>query len=80
MKRRLEKYWWIELPCFFCAMVLVEVLLRAADLEDAVPGHGSSFAQFAVWACCVFAVDRLLRFALWAVVVMIRPKRAADLP
>lgn len=80
MKKRFGKYWWIELPCFFCAMAIVDVLLKAAGLDDALPGHGTSLAQFAVWACCLFTVERALRFALWAAVLAVAPARAADMP
>ena len=40
----------------------------------------SSFAQLAVWTCCVFAVDRALRFAMWAIVLVVAPARAANMP
>lgn len=80
MTKRFKKYWSAELPCFYIAMSLADALLRAAGVHDALPGHGSSLAQVAVWACCVFAVDRALRFALWALVLAVAPARAADMP
>jgi hypothetical protein len=80
MKKALKKYWWVELLCFVCAMSVVNALLRAAGLDAALPGHGSSLAQLAGWACCLFAVERALRFALWAVVAVVAPARAAEMP
>lgn len=80
MKKPFEKYRWVELPCLLCAMALAGALLRAAGLDAALPGHGSSLAQLAVWACCVFAVDRALRFVLWAAVLVVAPARAANMP
>ncbi|MCS0614736.1 hypothetical protein NX783_18495 [Massilia kyonggiensis] len=80
MKKLHRKYWWVELACLMCAIFLVNALLRAAGLEAALPGTGSSLARFAVWACCLFAVERALRFALWAVVAVVAPARAADMP
>ncbi|WP_371765028.1 hypothetical protein [Massilia sp.] len=80
MKKPFEKYRWVELPCLFCAMALAHALLRAAGLDAALPGQGSSFAQLAVWTCCVFAVDRALRFALWGIVLVVAPARAANMP
>jgi hypothetical protein len=32
MKKRLEKYWWLELPCFYCTMSIADALLRTADM------------------------------------------------
>ena len=80
MKKPHKKYWWVELACFMCAMFLVDALLRAAGMDAALPGRGSSLAPLAVWTCCLFAVDRALRFALWAVVVVVAPARAAEVP
>ena len=80
MKKPLKKYWWVELACFLCAMFLADPLLRAAGLDAALPGHGSTLAQRAVWLCCVFAIERALRFALWAMMLVAAPARAAEMP
>lgn len=80
MKKKLGKYWWLELPCLWVAMALADVLLRAAGVDNALPGHGTSFATMTVWVCCVFAIERGLRFVLWAAVLVVAPARAAEMP
>jgi hypothetical protein len=80
MKKNLAKRWWIDVPCYFCAILITQALLRAAGVEGFTPGAGFSFASFAVWACCFYVVERIIRFALWAVVLMIAPGPAAEMP
>ena len=80
MKKNFATRWWIELPCYICAFLIVQAWLRAAGMEDSVLGAGFSLARLAVWACCMYVVERILRFALWAVVLVVAPERAAEMP
>jgi len=79
MKKHFATQWWIDLPCYICAFLIVQALLRAAGLEDSVLGAGFSLARLAVWACCMYVVERMVKFALWAVVLVVAPERAGDI-
>ena len=76
MKKKLATKWWIDMPCYICAILIVQALLRAAGVEDSVLGAGFSLAGLAVWACCLYVVERIIKFALWAVVLVVAPERA----
>jgi hypothetical protein len=76
MKTKLATKWWIDMPCYFGAVLIVQALLRAAGVEDSVLGAGFSLARLAVWACCLYVVERIIKFALWAVVLVVAPERA----
>jgi hypothetical protein len=76
LKKKFATRWWIDMPCYCCAILIVQALLRAAGLEDSVLGAGFSLARLAVWACCFYVVERIIRFALWAVVLVVAPERA----
>lgn len=80
MKKKTEHRWWIDMPCCFCAVLIVQALLRAAGVDDSVPGAGFSFARLAVWACCFYVVERIITFALWAAVLAVAPERADEMP
>jgi hypothetical protein len=79
MKNKFGQRWWIDLPCLFCAILIVRALLHAAGVEHFTPGAGFSPAGFAVWACCFHVVERIIRFALWAAVLAVAPDRAAEM-
>jgi hypothetical protein len=79
VKKTFATKWWIDMPCYFCAILIVQALLRAAGVEDSVLGAGFSLAKLAVWACCLYVVARIIKFALWAVVLVVAPERAADI-
>jgi hypothetical protein len=80
MKRNFLNKWWIDMPCFFCAFMIVQALLRAAGVEDSVFSGGFSLARLAVWACCFYVVERIIKFAVWAVMLVVVPERAAKMP
>jgi hypothetical protein len=67
------------MPCYVCAILIVQTLLRAAGAEDSELGAGFSLARLAVWACCLYIVERIVKFALWAVVLVVAPERTADI-
>lgn len=79
MKKKLATKWWIDMPCYFCAILIVQALLRAAGVEDSELGAGFSLARLAVWACCLYVVERIIKFALWAVVLVVAPERAGGI-
>jgi hypothetical protein len=76
MKKNFANKWWVNMLCYSCAILIVQALLRAAGVEDSVFGAGFSLARLAVWACCLYVVERIIRFALWAVVLVVAPGRA----
>lgn len=80
MKKNLATKWWIELPCCFCAVLIVQALLRAAGVEDSIRSAGFSLARLAVWACCFYVVERSIKFALWTIVLAVAPEKARDMP
>jgi hypothetical protein len=79
MRKKIEKTWWIDLPCYACAILIVRALLHAAGVEHFTPGAGFSPAGFVVWACCFHVVERIVRFVLWAAVLAVAPDRAAEM-
>ncbi|WP_322404118.1 hypothetical protein [Massilia luteola] len=80
MKKNLATKWWIELPCCVCAVLIVQGWLQAAGVDDSALHGGFSFARLAVWACCFYVVERIIKFALWAIVLAIAPGKAGDMP
>jgi hypothetical protein len=80
MKRNLPNRWWIDLPSYFFAVLIVQALLRSAGMGDFTSTANFSFARFAIWACCFYAVERVIKFALWAAVLVVAPERAREMP
>lgn len=80
MKRNVLSRWWIDLPCYFFAVMVVQALLRAAGMEAFASTANFSFARFAIWACCFYVVERVIKFALWAAVLAVAPQRAGEMP
>ena len=77
---KLERKWWFAGPCFTVAWFAAVSLYQAANYALPFGSVDGSLARYALFFLCMGALQRIVSFAAWFVVVAISPKvaRSAD--
>lgn len=73
----IERKWWFELPVMLLAGLATFFLFRQAQVP-----HAYSLAWFVIFSLCTAALQRLLSFMTWLLLLWLAPglidKRLAD--